>query len=431
MEIAVHSSATLSAIRNFKLAPLLALGVLISASLILNGLLFRTYAVTMASPQWEAARQYGLPFIVAEMAVIFCALRRGLDVSELWSKLPVMMRGCILVFTATFWLGGAFYSEYAQRATTQNLIFLIHPLFACAVYHIVHGTKPSEMRAFVFAIGIGLVIFSGMTAMAFLNHPPLATMPNNEIIWQFIIPGFVSVRLFGAFCGAIFCLLFAQLLLDEETGHKRVLPYVWLTLCGAMTIWSGTRNGVLGIAIVTIILFVVYRLRPRNLKTVASLFLSSAIAAWLAVSLIPYNDPAFMLIAAQDTATTESISGGRASYWQALWHAYQSVPWFGAGPYASYWIVPDGAQRHVQPHNILLQFLLTWGVLATFAALSVLTYLTVKAHRVALKHRHILAFLAMLDCLLIMSFFDGIVHFAQTLMLIMISFGAIFSATKT
>jgi exopolysaccharide production protein ExoQ len=82
--------------------------------------------------------------------------------------------------------------------------------------------------------------------------------------------------------------------------------------------------------------------------------------------------------------------------------------------------------RHVQPHNILLQFLMSWGGPATALALTMMAIVTLKAHIIATQHRIVLPFLMMLDCLLVMSLLDGMTHFAQHLMLIMIGYGAIF-----
>mgnify|MGYP006187334889 CR=1 FL=1 len=430
MEIANKPMAALAKRRDLKPLPLLAIGLLISVLLVFNGLVFRTYTISMASPAWEAARQLGLPYVMSEIGVVIYALRRGLDLSEVWKKLPRYVRYVSLLFLASFWVGSAFYSKVTPLAIAQNIIFLIHPIFAIAIYHSVSSPDARGLRGFVLAIAGGLLIFCGMTAFAFLNHPPLAAMPDNIIVWQFIIPGFISVRLFGAFCGAIFCFLLAQLLLDEERGRRGYLPYLWLTLCAAMTIWSGTRNADLGIVVAMTVMLMLYRLHPVKVKSVILLALSAVTALVLATSLIPFNDPAFMLIASEDAATAESISGGRASYWSALWHAYQTVPMFGAGPFASFWILPAGDQIHVQPHNIVMQFLLTWGLPATVAALALLAYATWRAHLAALEHRDVLPFVAMLDCLLVMSFFDGMLHFAQPLMLIMISFGVVFGATK-
>ena len=415
---------------NFKPMPLFAIGGLISLLLIFNGLLFRTYFIAMESETWEAARQFGLLYILAELGVIIFAMRRGLNPLDLWSNLPKALRYCCVFFLATFWIGGAMHSEVALLATLQNMIFLIHPLFATAVYHLFTRIDAAGLRGLVLTLAIGLVIFCGMTAYAFINHPPLDSMPNNEIIWQFIIPGFISVRLFGAFCGAIFCLFLTQLLLDEESGYKRFWPYVWGTICGAMTVWSGTRNAVLGIVVSMSVMLIYYRLRPIGLKAVGSLIISTVVATSLAMSLIPFNDQAFMLISGDDNASAQSISGGRASYWTALWDAYQTVPVFGAGPFASFWILPAGEPLHVQPHNIILQFLLSWGFPAAISALGIISYVTWQAHRIGLKHRNALPLLAMFDCLLVMSFFDGMFYFAQFLMLLMISLGVVFSTAN-
>lgn len=430
MDISQSRGAKLAEAGSFNPIPVAAIGVGISFLLVLNGILFKTYAIAMASPPVEAARQFGLLYILAEIGVILYALRQGLDVRQIWSGLSRFARYCSVFFLSIFWIGGAFQSEMPLFATAQNIMLIIHIVFAFAVYHSVSRIEVSGMHRLVMALAAGLLVFCGMTAFAFLNHPPLETMPNNEIIWQFAIPGFISLRLFGAFCGAIFCFMLAQLLLDEEAGQKRFWPYVWLTLCAAMTIWSGTRNAVVGVLIAAMIMMIFYRLRPLDRRSGAFLFLSIIVATFLAISFIPFNDPNFMLISAGDGASADSMSGGRLTYWLAIWKAYQTVPLFGAGPFASFWILPEGAATHVQPHNIILQFLTSWGLPATMAAVAMLSYATWKAHVVALKCRNILPFLSMLDSLLVMSFFDGTLHFAQPLMLIMMAFGAIFNAGK-
>jgi exopolysaccharide production protein ExoQ len=405
------------------------IGFLISALLIGCGLLFRTYSISMSSTSWEAARQLGLPFVFAEVLVIIFAVRNGLKFGEFWRNLPVIPRYSFICFIALYWIGAAFFSEAGLVAQAQNAITLFHLLFGLAVYHAVAPITSSGMRQMAKWLTIGLMIFCGMTTLAFVFHPPFSSMPGNEITWQFIIPGFISVRLFGAFCGAIFSFLILQLLIDEEQDNDAVYQYAWLTLSAGMMIWSGTRAAIIGTVVSLSLIAIVYKLRPK-VKTLILIFCSIAIAAFLAMLLIPHGDGAFMLVAAGDGESADSVSGGRLSYWTAIWKAYQNVPFFGAGPFASFWMLPAGEQIHVQPHNIILQFLITWGAFATIPALLMLGYATWQAHIITLKNRITLPFLAMLDCLLVMSLFDGMMHFAQHLMLLMISFGIIFSVTK-
>lgn len=406
------------------------LGILISGLLIFCGLVFRTYYVSLQSVPWELARQLGLPFVGAEMIVIYLALRRGMNIDEIWRGLPPVPRHSLTVFLALFWIGAAFFSEMGAFAMTQNLIMLVHLLFGAALYHLLTPIDRSGTRGMAKWLAVGLSIFCVMTAFAFIYHPPLSSMPDNQIVWQFAIPGFISVRLFGAFCGALFCFILAQLLQDEEHDENTVYQYLWLTLAAAMMIWSGTRAAVVGSFAAIAIFGFVHQLRPKKISTAFAIAGSIGVATIFAVSLVPYGDGTFLVVAPADTAQLENVSGGRLSYWTAVWEAYRTVPYFGAGPFAPFWILPEGQATHVQPHNIILQFLISWGVFATVAALLAIAYATWCAHRIAMQNRVVLPFLAMLDCLLVMSFFDGMAHFAQHLMLIMVAYGAIFSVDR-
>jgi exopolysaccharide production protein ExoQ len=409
---------------------LLFFGILIGGLLIGCGLLFRTYSVSMSTSSWEIARQLGLPFVAAEVGVIIYALRRGMNLREIWRSLRPIVQYAFAGFLGLYWVGAAFFSELAALAHIQNVIVLIHLIFGAAIYHSVSSIDIKGLRNMAAALGIGLAIFSAITALAFINHPPLESMPEGKIVWQFIIPGFISVRLFGAFCGAIFCFILVQLLIDDEQDEVSFYHYLWLTLSAAMWIWSGTRAVVLGIIVTAAIFCAIYKFWPRRIKTIVAIFVSLALAASAATMLVPYDDPAFMLIFNGETASAEAISGGRLSYWSAVWDAYLTVPYWGAGPFASFWMLPTGEQIHVQPHNIALQFLISWGLFATILAFVLLTYAVVKAHIIVLHHRIGLPFLAMLDCLLAMSLVDGMLHFAQHFMLVMLCFGIIFSLSK-
>lgn len=276
---------------------------------------------------------------------------------------------------------------------------------------------------------VGLAIFCIMTAAAFVFHPPLSSMPDNKIVWQFAIQRFISGKLFEAFCGALFSFFLAKLFLDGEEGEVTFWHYIWVTLAASMTIWSGTRAAIVGALAALFVAIVFYNIRPKW-QTIAKVTVCMLAAAFVAYLLIPYNDATFMLFAPGDTANADTLTGGRLAFWAGVWEAYTTVPFFGAGPFASSWILSDELFRHVQPHNLILQFLLTWGIVAALLAFVLLCMAIVQAHQIAHSNRVILPFLLMLDCLLVISLFDGTMHFAQHMMLIMLCFGIIFSAQK-
>jgi exopolysaccharide production protein ExoQ len=401
------------------------LGLLISTLLIFCGIIFRTYTISMSSGSMEAARQLGLPFMLAEMAFIFAAARNGLDPASIWRQLPRYVRWVATSFLCTFWIGSVFFSPVMMPSITHNLFFLIHLIFAAAIYSSIGRFGVTELDSMAKNLAIGLAIFCVMTAYAFLFHPPLSSMPNKQIIWQFAIPGFISLRLFGAFCGAIFCFMLGILLIAEENKRLNIWYFMWLTLSATMMIWSGTRAAVVGSLSAFIVVALIYRFRPSAYSAMG-IAVCLVVSTILAIALIPYGDATFMVIAAGDGASTDAISGGRISYWTAVWKAYEQVPIFGGGPFASSFLIEKGQQVHVQPHNIVLQFLITWGFLAASLALILLAIATWHVHRIALLNRMVIPLLLMLDCLLVMSLFDGMMHFAQHLMLIMICFGMIF-----
>ena len=405
------------------------IGILISALLIFCGFLFSTYTVSLSSPDWETARQLGLPFVIAELAIILFAAKRGFSSYDVWRKFPKNVRYLLIVFLWTFWISSVFVSTVKVVAIAHNLILLVHLIFAAAISHCVGPATAQSVRQMGKWMASGLAVFCIMTAFAFIFHPPLSSMPNSEIVWQFAIPGFISVRLFGAFCGAVFCFLLGVLLIDEERGEVSIWHYLWITLSAGMMIWSGTRAAVVGSCVALCLVVLMFRLRPDK-KAVIAMMGSISFAALLAILLVPYGDTNFMLLVLDDHKSVDAVTGGRLNYWTAIWSAYQTVPLLGAGPFATFWILPPGQFTHVQPHNILLQFLISWGILATIPALLLLGIATWRVHRIVHDNRTVLPFLLMLDCLLVMSLFDGMTHFAQHLMLIMICYGVILGNAK-
>lgn len=404
------------------------LGILISLLLIFCGFLFSTYTVGLASSSWETARQLGLPFVIAELVVILFAVKRGFRSDVVWRKFPPYIRYLLTMFLSTYWISSVFVSTVKLPSIAHNLILLVHLIFAAAIAHCVAVTADGVRQMGNWIAG-GLAVFCLMIAFAFVFHPPLSSMPNNEIVWQFAVPGFISVRLFGAFCGAVFCFLLGVLLIDEERNECSSWYYLWIALSAGLMIWSGTRAAVVGSCVALGFVVLMYKLWPRK-QVVTAIIISIAAGAVIAVLLIPYGDPNFMLIAPDQRESVDAATGGRLGYWTAIWTAYRSVPLLGAGPFATFWILPPEQITHVQPHNILLQFLISWGLVATVPALSLLGIATWRVHRIVYGNRTLLPFLIMLDCLLVMSLFDGMTHFAQHVMLLAICYGVILGSMK-
>jgi exopolysaccharide production protein ExoQ len=286
-----------------------------------------------------------------------------------------------------------------------------------------------EMRKLGLIMAVSLLFFSIFIAYRFIFHPPLSIMPEGIIEWQFAIPGFISVRLFGAMCGAILSYIVVLFFIDEHSKSTRFYLIMAISLTVGLVIWSATRAAIIGTIGSVCIIVMIYRIRTP-LRNFAAIFVATAIGATLATALIPHGDSAFMLYNPGDYNSAANATGGRLELWSAAWNNFKEVPLFGAGPGAMVWTAPDGVFRHIQPHNVFLQFLLHWGAIGGSAGLLLVAYAIISSHRVCYRAQSVLPALAMFDCILIMSLFDGTLHFQRFLMMLSMSLGIIFAGAK-
>lgn len=404
------------------------LGLAVAAGLLVTGIVFQTYYISVDPPWLDGLRQLGIVFILLETLVLSVALARGMTFAGLAGRLRRPDKVALATFLTCFLPGGLLFSEIASTATSLSLVMLLHVLFACAIWHSLESIDEALVDGFAQVLLAALLCYLPLLAWTFV-FPPDHIDPYNHV-WQFALPGFISVRTFGAFTGALAAFLLALALCRRDRGPVPVWLLVAVTLAGGLTIWSGTRAAIVGVGVS--IMATAFLLRWRfDATTIAKLCVCLAVAVAGAVALQPYGDTAFQLYAEADGASGDAVTGGRLSYWSDVLDAIGQYPLFGAGSAASSWALAEGSQLHVQPHNVVLQFLLSWGAIATAAAMFLIGRAMIAAHAVARHHILAVPFLAMVYCLLVNSLFDGTFYFARHLMLIMLGFGVIFAIART
>ncbi len=395
--------------------PLDWLALLLMVPMFVSGLMFNTYDVALETVVLEVLRQLNTPFVVAELAVIAFAFDRGWSPLRAWEGLDWPARIAAGAFLILFGIGGLFISEAAPFATLFNLTYVVHIFFGFSVAHLAKPCTAPALAAFGRLAAVMLLLFAVAIAIQFAEPP--AGRALESVRWQFAVPGFISVRLFGAFAAA-WLAFFVWLAFDRRDApefRRWILPAC--ALCSALLVWSGTRAGIVGCGAAGVVALVYFRLRLRASSVIAAV-LAIGLGAVAGFLLAPYGDGDFLLYVKSDvTNGANAASGGRLDIWTAAWDAYTTVKWFGAGPGATAWILPAEQWPHIQPHNFVLEFLLNWGLMAALAALYLLTRLVVVLHRRAASYRNAIPFVLMADCLLVIGLFDGTLHFAQHLML--------------
>jgi O-antigen ligase len=176
-------------------------------------------------------------------------------------------------------------------------------------------------------------------------------------------PIYGSVRLFGAhqFAGCAACLA----LLSRPPA--RYLPLGLLVIASIIVFtglfWSGSRAPLVGLAVLASIWF--WRgSREERLSLLrwmpALIVISLGCASLLNTSYVGMGWSSAITRTVQATGI-EQVSSDRSRFWSETWRYALESPWIGHGADGYRFITP--AQNGSQPHNMLLQWFLEYGLL--------------------------------------------------------------------
>lgn len=385
---------------------------------VLSAILFRTYSYHVTPFWYEQLRQFDVIFVIFELAVIHIARCRGLDYGNLAARMSFGEKLAVGIFLGTFWVSSIFVSQVPAISGLRIIIWFIHLAFACAVFHLAGAITLAGMDRFARASFLGLCAYVPILAAHFALPPDAASLPGQQIIWSSALPGYLSVRLFG-FTAATLALLAIGLLWHRSRFEMADWwLYAGLTLSLVLTFWSGTRGGFYAILLASLALPVIARTRPR-LVWFAVIGTATAIAMLLSECLYQ-PDSSFGLFREQNSELGDNFSSGRYEIWLQSIELIAERPLLGSGESAIWWLLENNP-GHQQPHNALLQMLLSWGGIATLAAL----YVLFRVARVLLLHIHrepiLLTPVTVLLGLTIMSSVDGILYNPRTAILAIVA----------
>jgi O-antigen ligase len=411
------------------LATMSVIGWLIAAGLVICGLLYRTYSISLPSPGLNFSRQLGVVFLAAEVAFVLLALHKGVKFREIYADLDRNIRIALIAFLCVFWWSAFFTSPNTFGSMALTLRWIVHLAFGAAIYGSLSVVPRESISRLIAPVIAALFALSLLTAWHFLSASEGISMGDSPFGWGVAIPGFISGRLFGAFCGAVLAFMLGETWLASNEKRASAWHYLAIILLAGMAIWSGTRAAVFGIICALPIAALFSRTRPNlifMIGTSACLF----VAYMLATSLLPFGDPYFLLFEAKDVSSGNAAMGGRVNLWSSMASLWLEHPLFGAGEGASIWLAPAGVFPHLQPHNAILQFLLSWGLVGTIPALYLLVRAIWHAHQAVLVRPDLMPVLAMLDALLAMAMLDGMLFFPRFIVLIFACIAILLAASR-
>lgn len=398
------------------------LGVVIGVVMpVVAALCYPTYVHLMPTPWVERTRLAELPFVLCELVLIQLALRRGYADRAIWDRLPQDVRWASGLLLVGLTVSSLVVSRDRSTSIALSLFTLVHLRFAAAAFFMARA-HPATPRPFMLALGAGLIALAALTAWKFALPPPAASVPGGRIEWGSALPGFINVRHFGAWTGAIAAGLMLWLLYGQDGRDRRPIACLYLLAAG-MTCWSGTRAAVLAMVVVAIVAALTLRRLPDRRPAVLVGGLSAAALA-CALLLAPAGQPDFMLYSFGDGASANAATGGRLVLWRATLARWLEAPLFGWGSGSTFWEVYVG-WSHTQPHNVVLQFLISWGLVGAAGGLWLLVRAIGAMHRFGMSDDGLRPLAGLLYALLFQSLLEGMLHYPRFIMVIMVGFAVI------
>lgn len=402
-----------------RLAPFETVGLLVGVVMpVIAAALYPVYMHQM-QPAWaEWTRLLELPFVACELVVTHIAIRRGYSDAEGWARLPKDIRWALGVLAVGLVASSALVSKNPAVSIAISLITVVHLRFGAAVFHLARS-EPAEVVAPLFRwLSWGLVALTLLTAVKFAFPPPPETVPGGRVVLPAALPGFINVRHFGSWTGAIAAGLMVRLLYGRA-DRATVLFYL---LAAGLTCWSGTRAAVVAMAVAGLVAAAMLRRLPSG-RGVALVAATSIVGLIAGILLAPAGWPEFSLIA-RETGDMNAITSGRVELWLATFRRWLDAPLFGWGSGSVFWEVDIG-WAHTQPHNAVLQFLISWGLVGAGGALWVLARAIGATVPAGLRDETLRPLAATLIALLFMSLLEGMLHYPRFIAMIAIGFAVI------
>jgi exopolysaccharide production protein ExoQ len=395
---------------------------------LVSAAVYPSYYFWMPTPLWEWTRLQEIPFVICESMFIGWAIVRGFEIRQIIRVLPIDCIVSLIIFLIGLWASTLTVSAMPVTSMTISMSYVIHLLFVCSVYFLLKGASFDVIEEFCGGLAWGLVALGLLAAWKFLLPPPASTLYTGTIVWQAALPGFINVRHFGSYTGAIAAIFATALICRKDDAPSNWWDFAYLLAIG-MTIWSGTRAAILAIGLACLIMLISCRTYP-SLRTVGRLSILTGISAILAYLSLPRGDEAFTLFSIADRyGSVDEVTSLRGTLWSLTYDEWMKAPWFGWGSGATFWQVPFPNWHHTQPHNFVLQFLISWGLVGAAGAFWLLGRALFAVHCKTLAQPRCWPLLVGLYSLLIMACLEGMLHYPRFIMLIMVLFAMIFSIT--
>jgi len=323
---------------------------------------------------------------------------------------------------------------HVAPALIRHAEWLTHILFGVTLWSYLQRNH-AFLKVLFIAILVGFLL-NGVNLLS-----TWFSLPNpRDYNWFEGIPLIGHARHLGYYGLAALIAAGGLLLNDVRTVKwpRRLLVLAGLSVCWGFLFWAGGRaaigSGVVGLALI------LWCADKKQRPPLAGIFVVAVgIGLWLS-TLFMVNDPRMgFLFSLQRTVADTSAYGvdgfttGRLTIWSVALRNLAGHYWFGLGP-DGYRFIED-PHHGIQPHGMLVQFLVEWGIIGTILFSGLLLVILWKGFVLVrrgqdpvLKAAQGTALALVVGCIL-HSLVDGLFYHAQPLLFLVIGFALLLLPT--
>ncbi len=351
---------------------------------------------------------------VFQISVILLAVLTGLSARSRLIRLNRWQMLALIGFAAVAVAGAALNAPLPLRALIGLFNLLLHALVAICLLHLFTITKQT-LRPWM------LVAF----CLTFLIHLPLLAIVYAQFFgdpgfnWKSGPMGFWHVRVWGMMLAGAAGAWIGLLLMSRDRSLTLRLATLCLgVLIWALLFWSGTRGGVVSVVAAVALGAILFKPMRRTVPEAALVLVLG-----LGLSLMvppPSSSYGIANSVAETTAatTTDGVSAGRLTMWRTTFDYAMHHPLIGNGYDQMIALDMGRFAGFAQPHNSVMDMLLSFGVLGTvcLAALLLSLWWTVTSRQMKAPDPVGLGAITGLNALIVFSLFDGTLYHQDPLM---------------
>lgn len=373
----------------------------------------------------SVVRSLSLTPTLVQLAIIVIGMENGLSIFGEWKRLPKITRIALPVLAIFCTIPLFIGVEDPVRIPIAIIAFLVHVIFALFIFDLIARFSNDQRKILARWIAKGVVAYCIVWGLSLFYYVPVGDQ------WKTHVPGVTNVRWVGFF---VVSGLFLSLAALPEKEHGRAkfmeyaLPFILASVAFLLAFWTGSRGAIFasGGAMALLVL-----LAPKYRMVILKFALPALILGALVSVIVPIPSHAsygiFRFSLATDTG--RDLSSGRIVMWLEVAEKALQRPIFGWGLDQFQLIDFKSFPDYRQPHNVILQALISVGFLGS--ALLVAAILPVlKMAKLKFDSLIRVAAIGMVLATLIYSLHDAALYYNYPLMMLAVAAALAFAPVR-